>query len=187
MRGTPRCAAGSPHLQQLHLAEGGPLQTQPCAHLAHPAGQQEQQPVKREKNELGGSQGEIWGGPVGGGWSGNLPPSLVHSPFSSIPILAMSPRVVLHQGRAGPPRAHQGPPAPHRANPPTTAVPGGASIRSSQKKSQCWFPARSSACAEPEVPARSIPTSGLYWVAGIAWWRVDCTLCSSRGMKVQEE
>lgn len=41
----PRSArCGGCYLQQLHLAEGGPLQTQPCAHLAHPAGQQEQQP-----------------------------------------------------------------------------------------------------------------------------------------------
>ena len=58
MCSTPRCAAGGPYLQQLHLAEGGPLQTQPCAHLAHPAGQQEQQPEEGEKNKSGTFPGE---------------------------------------------------------------------------------------------------------------------------------
>lgn len=92
--GPPRCASppdvqpGIPYLQQLHLAEGGPLQTQPCAHLAHPAGQQEQQPVgetKKKKNQGHSPEVSGWG-------SGSLTVLetshvFVLFPFSSIPIL----------------------------------------------------------------------------------------------------
>lgn len=114
MCSTSRCAAGGPYLQQLHLAEGGPLQTQPCAHLAHPAGQQEQQPGEEGKISQRcsrGSQGGVWGAlqEMAGLETSHQPTS---SSFSSLPFA----HVFLHTGLAlgrqqETPGAHRVPPS----------------------------------------------------------------------------
>lgn len=141
---------GVPYLQQLHLAEAGPLQTQPCAHLAHPAGQQEQQPVGEIKIKLRTFSGSLRL-EFGGGGLTVLETSHVFMsfPFSSIPILGSIFQGVYAAmagtgeagGECGTPK---GSPGFHQALSLQTLLAHssavGDSIRGTQKKSQCWFP-----------------------------------------------
>lgn len=123
MCSTRRCAARGPYLQQLHLAEGGPLHTQPCAHLAQPAGQQEQQPVERRKSNQVHSW---WGlGVSCRGWIIWRPPTdPCPLPSAAYPTPSASPRVFLHPGLGGcgTPEAHWAPPSSSLCKPSRTRL-----------------------------------------------------------------
>lgn len=153
-----------------------------------------------EKNKSGTFPGGVsgWGlgGLPGGGWFGDLPPTPVSSPFSSIPIPCgvsqgvFAPRAGTGEaaGGCGTPRGSPSrPPSPALGKPSRTRLcPGGDAIRSSRKKSRCPFPPGASPCAEGTL------NFGFYRVARIAWWRGRSrggkfTLSPFGGEKIQEE